>query len=130
MEQLPRKIGATSIDAVARDGVAEVLEVNPDLVCTPRFRAAFEQAEFSVRGEQLPGGFRRARLGPVGNGHAFTVHRMPSNGARDDAGRCTRLAADDGEVSFLRRALGELACQSRVGRIVLGHEDATARVLV
>ena len=45
VQQLARKIGAPAVDAVARHGVSEVLEVDANLVGAAGPGTAFEQRE-------------------------------------------------------------------------------------
>lgn len=130
MEQLAREVGTAAVDAVARDRMPQMFQMDANLVRAPGFGAALEQAEFSVRGDHFPRGFRGTCAGPSGDGHALPVHRVPRDGAADDSGRCARLPAHHGQVGFLRRPFGKLPRQCGVGGIVLGHQNAAARVLV
>ncbi len=107
-----------------------MFEMHADLVRAPRFRPAFEKAQFSLRGEQTPRGLGRSRPLAMGHGHPLAVDRMPCDGGRDHAGRGARFPPHHREVNFLRGAFRELARQCGVGRVVFGQEDAAARVLV
>jgi len=106
VKKLPRKIGATAVNAIAGHGVSEVLEVDAYLVGAAGFRAALEEAD------------------------ALPVDRVTRDGRGDHAGRGARFAANNGQVSFLRGALGELFGQRSVRRVVFRHEYATACVFV
>lgn len=130
VKKLPRKIGAAAVNAIAGHGVSEVLEVDAYLVGAAGFRAALEETESSVARHEFPRCFGRAGSGAVRNGHALPVDRVTRDGRGDHAGRGARFAANNGQVSFLRGALGELFGQRSVRGVVFRHEYATARVFV
>jgi hypothetical protein len=64
MEQLAAIVGPAAIDAVAGNGVTEVLQMHADLVGSAGFRAAFDEREIALGRQNLPCGFRRASFGP------------------------------------------------------------------
>ena len=55
---------------------------------------------------------------------------MPGNSRADFTGGLGHVAADNGAISFLHAALGELFGQSLVGLIILGYHQAPARFLI
>jgi hypothetical protein len=130
MEQLAAIVGPAAIDAVASNWVTEVLQMHADLVGSAGFRAAFDEREIALGRQNLPCGFRRAGFRAATDGHALAVNRMPRNGAGDYATGGSGTTAHHGEVSFLRGALGELPRERGMRRIILGHQNAPARVFV
>ena len=106
-----------------------MLEVDADLVRAPGVqrrldiggrREAFEHAEAGPRLAPFAGG----------DGHAFAVRRVPRDGGLDVALVVRHDAGDEGAVELHHRAFGELLREREVGLVVLGHEQAAARVLV
>ena len=54
VEELAREVGAAAVGAVAGDGVAEVFEMDTDLVGAAGFWAALEEGEFAFDAEEAP----------------------------------------------------------------------------
>lgn len=54
VQELAREIRASAVNPVSRDGVAEVFEVDADLVGAAGFRAAFQEGQFPFRGKHPP----------------------------------------------------------------------------
>ncbi len=130
VKKLAGKVGSAPIDAVSCDGVAEVFEMNANLVGASGFWAAFEKGEPVRAGNKPPEGFCFARVGAVCNGHFPAMDGMARDGGGDDTRRHAWSAPHDGEIVFLCGAIGELAGEGGVGGVGFCNEDAAACVLV
>lgn len=109
--------------------MAEVFQVNADLVGTARM-----EGEFDERGEVEPfedpiiglGG----PAGAIGDGHAFPMRGVAGDGGVNHAFIGRHTAAGNGAIDLVDFAGTELDRQRRVGEIVLGSDDATAGIAV
>ena len=107
-----------------------MFQMHADLVGAAGFGTALEEREVSRRFQHAPCGLGLAGPGAAADGHALAVHGVAGDGAVHGTGRGAGAAADHGEVSFFRGALGELPGERGVGGIVFRDQDATAGVLV
>lgn len=130
VEELPRKVGAPAVGAVAGDGVAEVLQMHADLVGASGLGAAFNERKVSAGEKNAPEGFGGAGAGTLAYAHALAMDGMAGDGAGDAAGGGSGASAHDGEISFAGGAIGELLGEVLVGEFIFRHEDAAAGVLV
>ena len=130
VKELTGKICSAAVGAVARDGMAEMFEVDANLVGASCFWPTFQQRKWACARENFPKCLGGARAGSLADGHTLTVDGMPGNRAGYHTGRRAGFATHDGQISFLRRACGELSGEFGVGGVGFGDEDATARIFV
>lgn len=96
-----------AVDFVAKDWMAEVMEMNADLVGAAAVENAFDQADLSVGTENAIFGFCGTAL-PAGNGHPLSVNRVTCDCLVDDAAARPRRPRDKREIDFPNRASREL----------------------
>jgi hypothetical protein len=67
---------------------------------------------------------------PRVRGHFLSVDWMPAHGSVDHPFSLSKIAAHDSQIPFLHLALGELPCQTAVGRIIFSHHNGPGGVLI
>lgn len=122
---------ASSVQGVAEYGVAEVLEVDADLVGASGFDLDFEVGGGAVgeSGEHFPvceGG----ACGEAMDGAAFAVLGMAAEGEVDGAVGGVGDAVDEGLVGFVDLAVAELVLEVFEGGGGAGEEDDAAGICV
>src|ERR1700730_18276175 len=126
-----RSPGTRAIDRIADQRVAEMGEMNPDLVGAARSQAAFDLRRMDavctldpITGERrFSPSFRDAR-------YLFAVHAAAADVAGDLARRHGRHTPDKGGVSAIDPACGKIARQRTVRHLGLGDYHEAAGVLV
>ena len=122
---LPRAIGF-----VARQRMAEELEMHADLMGAARVQLRLHQRGGIQPLEHAPARVRRATGMVVADGHAFAMRRMPRNGGTDFTRFTREFAAHDGDVDFFDLPSGKLGGKRHVRFIIFGHDQAAAGFLV
>jgi hypothetical protein len=127
--QLGRQpVAGAAVGRVADDGMAEVGEVDADLVGAAGFDADAQE------GCQRPGGedFVVRDGGPAffRDGHFLAVDGMAADRELHGAGRLLRRAPDEGEVFLADGVGGKLRDERGVGLLVLGDDEDAGGVLV
>jgi hypothetical protein len=121
--------GGSAVEAVAYDGMADARQMHADLVGAAGAYADLKQRE-AVEAPQhvifAPGG---AALGETG-GHAHTLAGIAGNWFFDAAAILLHYAVDQGEISLLHLAIGELFGEAPMRDVVLGYQEDAAGVAV
>ena len=118
-----------AVKLVAQDGMAEVMEVHPDLVGPAAVQDAFDEADLVAGTKNAILGFRGAALASR-DAHPLAVHGMTRDGFVDDSRSLAQDSSDEGEIDFRHRPRGKLAGQIAVGRVVLRDDESAAGFLV
>src|SRR6185295_17494914 len=109
MQRLPGKAKpvprTATVDRIADQRMADLLQVDADLVCSAGLEAALEQRRAPEALDDAKGGARR--LAAVRDRHAHARARVASERGVDGAA-CRRVALDHGEVDAAHAAIGEL----------------------
>jgi hypothetical protein len=108
--------------------VADVLEVDADLVGLAGFGEEAEEAEVAEGLFDLPEGAGGAAV--LGDDHELGVIGARGEGGVDFAGGIAGAADDQGEVFLLDRVVLELVGEVALGVDVLGEEEDAGGVLV
>ena len=117
-----------AVDGIARDGMPDRVEVDPDLV-----RPTGHEVELEERpaGESLAHPVTGCRLATVGDhGHLRPVLRIATNRGFDAAEGGRHLPVDEGEVRLLHPPRLELGHERVLRGIVLRHHQQPARVAI
>jgi len=119
-----------SIERISDNRVAQMLQMHADLMGAPGARHAGDKAVIFVGRDHLvvrhcftPGGGAASR-------HFLTLHRMAADGEIDGSLAMTGFPPDDGKVGFLHQTVCKLLGDRGVRLVILGHDDATAGLLV
>ena len=120
---------AGTIKGVAKQGKANVLKMDADLVGASGAKVGFD--ERSV-GEMLDDSELSMRCASVlfSRHHAFAPRRMPGNFGLNRAFQRRHPAAGNGLVDFLDGAVGELTAQVLVRRVGFCRDYAAAGALI
>jgi hypothetical protein len=109
MEHVALEFSASAVDRIARHGLAEVLQVDANLVGAAGFGMALHEG-FSLAG--IEHAIVRERLATaLHDGHFLAVDGMPSDGRLDFAVGHAGDAIREGEVGFFDMARRELICE-------------------
>lgn len=128
MEHVALEISPSSIDGIARNRVAEVFQVNADLVCAAGLGLALHEGlalscfKNAVTGEGIATSFD--------DGHFLSMDGMASDRRLDGAVRHAGRSIDKGEVGFFHAAGGELVGEQSMGGFGFGDDEATGGFLV
>ena len=126
-----RSPGARAIDRIADQRVAEMGEMNPDLMGAARGEAAFDLRRMAVERALHPiTGHRRFASFLPDDRHLFTVGAAAANVASDLACGRGRHTPDEGGVRAIDAACGKIARQCMVRLLCLGDDHQAAGVLV
>src|SRR3954470_7220507 len=108
-EHLTGKISGAfaAVKFIAEDGMAEVMEVHPDLVGAAAVQNAFDQADLAVGTEHPVFCFRRTALTPRYR-HPLPVHWMTRNRLVDNTAMRPRQPGDQGQINFAHGSGREL----------------------
>ena len=109
VEHLPRIItGAfTAIQFITKDWMAEVMEMDADLMGAARVQDAFDEAYVAVRAQNAIFGFGGAPLASR-DAHPLPVNGMPLDGFVDDSGSLAGSSRNEREINFRHRPRGKL----------------------
>jgi hypothetical protein len=107
-----------SINRVAEDRAADVLEMDPDLMGSARFRSDYAQAQRVVRSRRLHFADRFSSVGK--DGHFFSVDGMAADRGFDRP--IGRAAAANRQVEFFDSSFGEGLDQPSVRRKGFGGD--------
>lgn len=119
-----------AVGVVAYKWMADVLEVDADLVGAAGVEGGFDQCALVKALDEFPTGPGFAAAKAFARGHAFAVGGVARDRNLDFAGLGARFAADDGAVGFFGAALFELGGEVQVGFVGFGDDDAAAGVHV
>src|SRR3954464_7274587 len=86
-----------AVKFIAEDGMAEMMEVDPDLVGSAAVQNAFDQADLAVRAHDLVFGFRGTALAPRDT-HPLPVDRMTRDGFVDNTAARPRQTRNQGKI--------------------------------
>ena len=105
VEHLARKIARAfaGVEFVAEDGVAEVMEMDADLMGAATVQSAFDQADIAARTNHPVFGFRRSSLA-ARDAHPLAVNRVALNCFVDDATGFSRGPSDERQIDFAHGA--------------------------
>jgi hypothetical protein len=109
VEHLPRVIAGAfpSVDFVAKDGMAEMMEVDADLVSAAAVENALDQADLAVGTENAVFGFSGTAL-TARDRHSLPVNRVTCNRLINHAAARPRCPRDEREIDFPDRTSREL----------------------
>ena len=126
-----RSPGTGAIDWIADQRVAEMGEMNPDLVGPTRGQAAFDLRRVDVERslDPIPGD-RRFSSSFRNDRHLFAVHAAAPDVAGDLAHGRGRHTPDKGGVRAIDPACGKIARQRVVRRLGFGDDHQAAGALV
>lgn len=135
MEHEPRRglLGFFSVDGIAVDRSADVMEVDADLMGASGVKVALNEGGLGlcVGGQDLVVGDRGLSAGRVDNGHLLAVDRMATDMGED---RVTAFRGDPvgyGEVDLLHRlSLGKLGDEALVSRVGFRDDQTAGSVFV
>jgi hypothetical protein len=130
MQHVAGKAAAASIERIAENGTAEVLEVNADLVRAARTRTALHEGDTARRTEHAIFCHRRPPAANSANGHLFSIHGMARDWRVHDTTAPSRSAGNQGEIDLAHFAPGELRGERAMGGIGLCHDKTAAGFLV
>ena len=117
-----------TINRIADHSMAEVFQVDADLVRPASFRLALHEG-FAVAGFQHA--IVRERLAsPLHNRHFLPVDGMATDGGFDFSVRHAGDSIDEGEISFFNTSRSELLGQGAVDLFRFGHHQTARGLLV
>ncbi len=122
-----------SVDGVAEDGGAEVVEVDADLVGAAGVEVAEDEGGFGggVCGADFVIGDGCFAAGRIYDGHFLAVDGVAADVGEDGSGGWVGYAIGDGEVEFLHGgAFGELGGEGLVSGIGFCDDEAAGGVFV
>jgi len=117
------------VEFISQDRVAEVMEVDADLVGAAAVQRAFDQAHVAARTNYSIFGFRRSSLA-ARDAHALPVDGVALDGFVDHASGLSRSASHERQINFAHRARGKLFRKIAVGHVVFGNDESAAGFLV
>ena len=89
----------SAVEFIAEDGMAEMMEVDPDLVGPAAVQNAFDQADLAVGAHDLVFGFRGTALAPRDT-HPLPMDRMTRDGFVDNTAARPRQTCNQGKIDF------------------------------
>ena len=119
---------ATSIDRISGDGLAEMFQMDSDLVGASCARTAFDKGLAFFRGEDAVVCERIATT--FIDGHFLAVSLVSSDGGIDLAVWHSRCPIYKCKIGFLDSPRGELGSDESVGLFGLGHNETTRCFLI
>jgi hypothetical protein len=129
VQHLPTIIaGGFPVHFVAQDRVADRMEMDSNLVGSPRKNLAKNQSPPPGVLNDFELGVRRPAA--VDHGHFLTLHWMATDRLDNFAGRLGKSASAQGQIKFLNFSSGKLVAQAQVRKVVLGNYEAATGVLV
>jgi hypothetical protein len=130
MQHVAGKATAASIERIAENGTAEVLEVNADLMRAARTRTALHKGDAARRTEHAIFCHRRPAAADSANGHLFSIHGMARDWRVHDTTTASRSAGNQGQIDLAHFPPGELRGERAVGGIGLCHDKTAAGFFV
>ena len=130
MQHVAGKAIAASIERIAENGTAEVLEVNADLVRAARTRTAFHEGDAPRRTEHAIFCHRLPPAADNANSHLFSIHGMASDWRVHDTAALSRSAGNQSQIDLAYFPSGELRGERAVGCIGLCHDKTAAGFFV
>ncbi len=121
------------VDGIAKNGGADVLEVNTDLVGATGVEVAKDEGGFGglIRGDDFVIGDRSFSGWRRDHGHFLAIHRMSANVSEDRVFGFQWNTISDSEVDFLHcRALGKLGGEALVGGVGFCNDEAAGGVFI
>lgn len=118
-----------AVSDVADQRVADVFEVDADLVGAAGMEGGFEERHGSEAFEDAVAG-AGGPSGAIGDGHAFAVGGMPGDGGVDLALIGRERTAGEREVDLIDLAGAELGGQGEMRDVIFCGHDTTAGVTV
>lgn len=118
-----------AVELVAQDGMAEVMEMHPDLVGPAAVQGAFDETDLVAGTKNAIFGFRGAALA-ARDAHPLAMDGMPRDGFVDDARSLAQDSGDEREINFRHCSRGELAGEIAVSRVVFRDDESAAGFLV
>ena len=109
MEHLPLKFSAFAVDLVAEDRMAEVLEMDTDLVCPAGMKRALYKRSPRILTEDAPPGASWSTA--IDYRHFLPMHWMPSDRLFHFAERLAELSGSHCQIDFGDLPAGELPDQ-------------------
>ncbi len=117
------------VEAVAQNGMSEMMHVNTDLVCAAAVQRALHETDAALCLQNAIIGSRRSTAFLI-HRHFFAMNRMPANRRVDRPARSPENAGDEREIDFCDLAIGELAGKLLVRGVVLRHDHRAAGLLI
>ena len=130
MQHVAGKATAASIERIAENGTAEVLDVNADLMRAACARTAFHQGDAARRTEHAILRHRRPAAADSANDHLFSIHGMARDWRVHDTTVPPRNAGNQGQIYLVHFSPGKLRGERAVSGISLCHDKTTAGFLV
>ena len=130
MQHVALKATATSIEWVAENGTAQMLEMNADLVRAARTRPAFHEGHSARRTEHAIFCHRSPPAADCANSHLFTIHGMARDWRVHYTTAPPRNAGNQGQIYLVHFSPGKLRGERAVSGIILCHDKTTAGFLV
>lgn len=115
VKHLTGKTGAPSVDFIAKDRIAQMLEVDADLMGTPAVERAFEQGPGPELQEDSPIGAGSASVPILEHGHSLSVNRVSANGGVNGPMERAETATRQSKIDFGDFPLGKLPGEAVVG---------------
>ena len=130
MQHVAGKATAASIERIAENGTAEVLEVNADLMRAARTRTAFHEGDAARRTEHAIFCHRRPPAADSANSHLFSIHGMAKDWRVHDTTAPSWSAGNQGQIDLAHFPPGELRGERAVGGIGLCYDKTAAGFFV
>ena len=117
------------IHRIPQNRVADVGQVDPDLVGAARLQAATQMGDAGIAGDDLP--MCHGLPPPLAHHrHALAVHRMAADGRVDSAAVLPEIAHRQALIRPGQGVVRQLGRQGQVGRVVFGGDNEAAGVPV
>ncbi len=130
VQKMALEAAAPAIDRIAGERVAEVLEVDADLVRAAGLRPALDEVQAVAGREHAVVRHRLTAFAGEVDGHFLAVRPVAADCGVDGAAAASQRALDDGEVDLFDRAVGELPRERLVRGVVLRNRETAAGFLV
>lgn len=130
MEHLARVSDPATVKGIAHQRVAEVFEVNADLMRASGVEGAFDQARIRQFAQDAVLGGGSSPSPGFHNGHFFAVDGVAGDFFFDHAGFFGEMPGSEREVFFQYIAPGELFGERLVGQVIFGDHEAAAGFFV
>jgi len=109
--------------------MAEMVEVNANLMGPAAVQGAFDEADVAAGTEHPIFGFRGTALA-LRDAHPLPVDGMSRNRFVDNAGSLAQDSRDEREINLRHGPRGKLTGERAMGRVVLRHYESAAGFLV
>lgn len=94
-----------SVDRISDQGMAQLLEVDPNLMGSAGLQIQLQQCDSGHRGQSVKSGNRRTSIGP--NCHHLAMDRVAPDRSLDESRSLIRCSVDNAQVSLLDPPFGE-----------------------